>query len=138
MTRRDGSRDEYPLEESARCGSIRPLADVDAHDLAVLIDGSTAVRPACLQSASVGTGGVVEERQEALHLSVDSAPIPDAAALREPCDVVGVTETKAHVPTTSECDQGVRDVAPRAPLYGAGGEPSAARTTASAHRVVSG
>jgi len=105
------------FEERLRRSSVAPYAEVDVHDLALLIDRSITVGPSAVEAAvcfihaplppyrhSVRAGSLCEKRQESMYPAVDGAPIDHDATLGEPFDNIGVAETVADVPSGSKRD----------------------------------
>ena len=99
----DGTYEETPCRTS-----VTPLAEVDVHDLAMLVDRTIAVGPSAVEAAvrfidtplpaywlAVKAGGFGEERQEPLYPAVNRAPIDHDATLGEPFDNISVTQPEA-------------------------------------------
>jgi hypothetical protein len=85
---------DLTFEERLRRSSVAPCAEVDVHDLALLIDRPITVGPSALEAAvsfihaplppyrrSVRAGSLCEKRQESLYPAVDGAPIDHDATL---------------------------------------------------------
>jgi hypothetical protein len=105
------------FEEGLRCSGVAPLAEVDIHDLAILIDRPIAVGPSAIEAAvrfvntplptywpGVMAGSLHEERQESLHPAVDGASVDHDPAFGEPLRHIGVTQAVADVPPDGKSD----------------------------------